>query len=137
MEAFENLPPIVVLLLGFVLVAWLVLVFLVPFMIEGIRQSVRKTHDELVATNEKLDQLNALMAHAVGRSAAAPRRAEPAPPRAPEPRAPRETREPPHGGEVREPRENRPPPRGRREPTISEPTVGSGGSRNRREPTVR
>ena len=121
MDALETLPPIVVLLLGFVLVAWLVLVFLVPFMIEGIRQSVRRTHEELVATNEKLDQLNALMAHAVGRSAA-PRRAEAPPPREREERGTRDTRE---------------PPRGRREPTISEPAVGTGRPRNRREPIVR
>jgi|SRR5690606_7845311 len=109
MEAFENLPPIVVLLLGFVLIAWLVLVFLVPFMIESIRQSARKTHDELVEMNAKLDRLNALLSH--GRREAAPSR--------PEPTVPDE-------------------PRGRREPTISEPAVRPAkGPRNRREPIVR
>jgi len=109
MEAFENLPPIVVLLLGFVLIAWLVLVFLVPFMIESIRQSARKAHDELVEMNAKLDRLNALLSRSRPDTAAG--RAEPAIPDE---------------------------PRGRREPTISEPTVRPPkGPRNRREPIVR
>ena len=64
MEALQNLPPIVALVLGFIGLAWLVLVFLVPFMIEGIRQSARKTHEELAEMNAKLDRLNALLAHA-------------------------------------------------------------------------
>ncbi|HEX6994215.1 MAG TPA: hypothetical protein VF339_08720 [Gammaproteobacteria bacterium] len=110
MDVFENLPPIVVLVLGFVLIAWLVLVFLVPFMIEGIRQSARKSHEELVEMNAKLDRLNALLSQ--GRPAARAGYAEPTVPDPPE-------------------------PRGRREPTISEPAVHPSGSRNRREPIVR
>lgn len=109
MDVFDNLPPIVVLVLGFVLIAWLVLVFLVPFMIESIRQSARKTHEELVELNTKLDRLNALLA---SRAATPTSYAEPTVPEKPE-------------------------PRGRREPTISEPAVRPSGSRNRREPIVR
>ena len=109
MESFENLPPIVVLVLGFVLIAWLVLVFLVPFMIESIRQSSRKTHEELADMNAKLDRLNALLAQGGPPKAS---RAEPTIP------------EPPEG-------------RKRREPTISEPAVRQGGRGNRREPIVR
>ncbi|SRR5690606_5418197 len=108
MDVFEKLPPIVVLVLGFLLIAWLVLVFLVPFMIESIRQSTRKTHEELVELNTKLDRLNSLLSQ--GRTPI--RDAEPALPEKPE-------------------------PRGRREPTISEPAVRPTGSRNRREPIVR
>lgn len=124
MEAFDNLPPIVMLVLGFVLIAWLVLVFLVPFMIEGIRQSSRKAHEELMEMNAKLDRLNALLAQ---RGAAA------------------------HGGERIDPGHGRkqaaaraeptipdaPESRGRREPTISETQVRHGGRTKRREPTVR
>jgi hypothetical protein len=112
MESFENLPPIVVLVLGFVLIAWLVLVFLVPFMIESIRQSARKTHEELADMNAKLDRLNALLAHG-GSAPSKAGRAEPPP--------------------ISEPPETR----GRREPTISETAVRQGGRSNRREPTVR
>ena len=109
MDVFERLPPIVVLVLGFVLIAWLVLVFLVPFMVESIRQSARKTHEELVELNAKLDRLNALLAQ--GRTVT--RDAEPV-------------------------IVDKPEPRGRREPTISsEPTVRPSGSRTRREPIVR
>jgi|GEM_PF-1879613 hypothetical protein len=122
MDVFENLPPIVALVLGFVLLVWLVLVFLVPFMIEGIRQSARKTHEELVDLNAKLDRLNALLLQRAGPPPAG--RVEPPLPSTAETRDGRDTR-------------------GRREPTIGEPTVraeGSrkpGGSRNRREPIVR
>jgi len=110
MEVFENLPPIVLLVLGFVLIAWLVLVFLVPFMIESIRQSARKTHEELVDLNAKLDRLNALLSQG----------AASAPAGRPEPGVPETTT-----------------PRGRREPTISDPPARPGGPRNRREPIVR
>lgn len=110
MDAFENLPPIVLLMLGFVLIAWLVLVFLTPFMIESIRQSARKTHEELVDLNAKLDRLNALLSQGAARAPDA--RAEPGIPETPA-------------------------PRGRREPTISDPPTRPGGPRNRREPIVR
>jgi len=111
MQALESLPPIVALILGLVLLAWLVLVFLVPFMIEGIRQSTRKTHEELAEMNRKLDRLSSALTHG----------APPVdrPPRS-EPRADRE-----------------PAPRTRREPTISETDLKQGQQRNRREPVVR
>ena len=122
MDVFENLPPIVALVLGFVLLVWLVLVFLVPFMIEGIRQSARKSHEELVDRNAKLDRLNALLSQRGAVPAAG--RVEPPVPGTPETRESRDTR-------------------GRREPTISEPAVRPEGQRkppgprNRREPIVR
>jgi F0F1-type ATP synthase membrane subunit b/b' len=115
MEALQNLPPIVALLLGLVLLAWLVLVFLVPFMIESIRQSTRKTHEELAEMNQKLDRLNAALMHRMP-DRAAMTRAEPA--------AGREA--------VREPEG-----RGRREPTISETDFKHSQRRERREPIVK
>jgi hypothetical protein len=62
MQIFENLPPIVGLILGFVLLVWIVFVFLVPFMIEGIRRSARETHNEIVELNRKLDELTRYLA---------------------------------------------------------------------------
>lgn len=115
----QNLPPIVALVLGFIGLAWLVLVFLVPFMIEGIRQSTRKTHEELAELNQKLDRLNNLLTQNRSSGSSAP------------------------GGEIRAPRgktddESRDEPRGRREPTISETAVPPASGRgSRREPIVR
>jgi hypothetical protein len=54
---------------------WLVLLLLVPFMIESIRGSVRKTYLELEALNEKLDRLIALLER--DRGAATPIHAPP------------------------------------------------------------
>jgi hypothetical protein len=114
MEALQDFPPIVALILGLVLLAWLVLVFLVPFMIEGIRQSTRKTYEELAAMNDKLDRLNAaLMRGATGDMGGGPPRGEPS-------TAPGRTE-----------------PRARREPTISDTTPGRDPRRERREPVVR
>ncbi len=110
MEALQTLPPIVALVLGFIGLVWLVLVFLVPFMIEGIRQSAKKTHEELIEMNAKLDRLNALLAQA---------------------------RPAPASIETDAPRAAEREPRGRREPTISETPVPSGARRTRREPIVR
>ena len=114
MEALQDFPPIVALLLGLVLLAWLVLVFLVPFMIEGIRQSTRKTYEELAAMNEKLDRLNAALTRGV------PADMGGAPPR----------------GEPRTTTPGRTEPRARREPTISDTSPGR-DPRDRREPVVR
>ena len=61
MEAFANLPPAVTLVLALLLLVWLVLLLLVPFMIESIRGSARKTYLELEALNEKLDRLITLL----------------------------------------------------------------------------
>jgi len=108
MDALQNLPPIVMLVLGFIGLVWLVLVFLVPFMVEGIRQSAKKTHEELVEMNAKLDRLNALLAQ--GRAVQAGGE--------------------PGGAASAE-------PRGRREPTISETPVPPIARRERREPIVR
>lgn len=133
MEALQSLPPVVALVLGFIGLVWLVLVFLVPFMIEGIRQSTRKTHEELAEMNARLDRLNALLARR-GAPAAhgdAPDFGPAAHGRgkfaddAPEPRR---RREPADAGTE---------PRKRREPTISETEVRPSGQRNRREPIVR
>lgn len=114
MDALQNLPPIVALVLGLVLLAWLVLVFLVPFMIEGIRQSTRKTYEELVDMNEKLDRLTAALHRNAAAAAAHP------PAAGPEPRA--------------APSDE---PRRRREPTISDTEFKQDPRRQRREPVVR
>jgi len=61
-EIIENLPPAVMLVLALLLVVWLVLLLLVPFMIESIRGWTRKSHVELDQVNKKMDQLIALLA---------------------------------------------------------------------------
>ncbi|HEX7079499.1 MAG TPA: hypothetical protein VF329_00595 [Gammaproteobacteria bacterium] len=111
MQVLQNLPPIVALILGLVLLAWLVLVFLVPFMIESIRQSARKTHEELAEMNRKLDRLSAALAEA--RLADRPMRDDP-----------------PLARDLD-------PARGRREPTISQTEFRQITRRDRREPVVR
>lgn len=62
MDFFENLPPAVTLVLGMLLLLWLVLFLLVPFMIESIRGWSRRSCQELEAMNRKLDVLTALLA---------------------------------------------------------------------------
>jgi hypothetical protein len=62
MDVLLNLPAAVTIVLGLLLVAWLVLLLLVPFMIESIRGSTRKAHLELEAINQKLDLLTTLLA---------------------------------------------------------------------------
>lgn len=61
MEILQNLPPAVVLVLALLLLVWLVLLLLVPFMIESIRGSARKTYLELQELNVKLDRLIVLL----------------------------------------------------------------------------
>lgn len=62
MEILDSLPPAVTLVLALLLLAWLVLLLLVPFMIESIRSSSRKSYLELVEVNQKLDRLIVLLA---------------------------------------------------------------------------
>ena len=62
MEILDNLPPAVTLVLALLLLAWLVLLLLVPFMIESIRTSSRKSYFELVEVNKKLDRLVVMLA---------------------------------------------------------------------------
>jgi hypothetical protein len=96
MEILGNLPPVVLLLLALLLVVWLVLLLLVPFMIESIRGSTRRTYLELGELNKKVDMLIALLSERGDRS-------ELPPVRMIEPRDPRAAR----------------PERARKEPTIS------------------
>ena len=60
-EILQNLPPAVTLVLPLLLLVWLVLLLLVPFMIESIRGWTRKSYVELQETNKKLDRLIALL----------------------------------------------------------------------------
>jgi hypothetical protein len=62
MEILDNLPPAVTLVLALLLLAWLVLLLLVPFMIESIRSSNRKSYFELVELNKKIDRLIVMLA---------------------------------------------------------------------------
>ncbi|HZF28406.1 MAG TPA: hypothetical protein VE907_04770 [Gammaproteobacteria bacterium] len=62
MEILDSLPPAVTLVLSLLLLAWLVLLLLVPFMIESIRTSTRKSYFELVELNKRLDRLIVLLA---------------------------------------------------------------------------
>ena len=133
MQIIDNLPPIVAILIGALALFWVVLALLVPFMIEGIRQSAKKSHDELIELNEKIDRLTALLGEAAERapSAGAPNAAAHAggaargratvPAERTSPRRPADE-----------------PARGRREPTISGTEIEGPAARpNRREPVVR
>jgi hypothetical protein len=60
-EILDNLPPAVMLVLALLLVVWLVLLLLVPFMIESIRGWTRKSHSELEQLNKKVDRLIVLL----------------------------------------------------------------------------
>lgn len=62
MDVFESLPPAVTLVLGLLLLIWLVLLLLVPFMIESIRGWTRRNCKELEEMNRKLDVLTTLLA---------------------------------------------------------------------------
>jgi len=62
MDILDNLPPAVLLVLAVLLLIWLVLLLLVPFMIESIRGSARKTYFELQELNKKIDRLTDLLA---------------------------------------------------------------------------
>jgi predicted PurR-regulated permease PerM len=61
MDNISNLPPAVSLVLAVLLVVWLVLLLLVPFMIESIRSSTRKAHHQLELLNRKIDRLIELL----------------------------------------------------------------------------
>ncbi len=57
MDNFANLPPTVQLVLAVLLAVWLALLLLVPFMIESIRNSSRKSRAQLELLNHKVDRL--------------------------------------------------------------------------------
>jgi hypothetical protein len=57
MDNFANLPATVQLVLAVLLAVWLALLLLVPFMIESIRNSARKTRAQLELLNQKMDRL--------------------------------------------------------------------------------
>jgi hypothetical protein len=57
MDNFANLPATVQLVLAVLLAVWLALLLLVPFMIESIRNSARKSRAELELLNKKMDRL--------------------------------------------------------------------------------
>jgi len=60
-DNISNLPPAVLLVLAVLLAVWLVLLLLVPFMIEGIRNSTRKANQQLELLNRKVDKLIELL----------------------------------------------------------------------------
>ena len=97
MDILQTLPPLVTLVLGLLLVVWLVLLLLVPFMLESIRSWTRKTYGELEEMNKKLDRLTALLVERSERHVPfADVRPEARPSR--EPRADRTRKEPTIGG---------------------------------------
>ena len=61
MDILQSLPPAILLVLGLLLVVWLVLFLLVPFMLESIRSWSRKNYHELTEMNKKLDRLTTLL----------------------------------------------------------------------------
>jgi hypothetical protein len=61
MEIIDTLPPAVTLVLSLLLLIWLVLLLLVPFMIESIRGWSRRSYRELEEINRKLDLLTTLL----------------------------------------------------------------------------
>jgi hypothetical protein len=97
MEILQSLPPLVTLVLSLLLVVWLVLFLLVPFMLESIRSWTRKSHAELTEMNRKLDRLTALL-DARGERHIHVKDARPEARPAREPRADRARKEPTIGG---------------------------------------
>ena len=79
MDNISNLPPAVSLVLAVLLAVWLVLLLLVPFMVESIRSSTRKSHLQLELLNGKIDRLIELLESrdAQNARAAEPRDARP------------------------------------------------------------
>jgi hypothetical protein len=71
-EILDNLPPAVLLVLALLLVVWLVLLLLVPFMIESIRGWSRKSYAELEQLNKKVDRLIVLLEERADMSAPLP-----------------------------------------------------------------
>jgi hypothetical protein len=122
MEIITALPPVLMVVIGLLILAWLVLLFLVPFMIEGIRTWTRKSHEELRAMNAKLDRLEAAL-----RGDGADSRPWPNAHRAPMPPPAAERRPPATTPDPTTPK--------RREPTLSElpPETGT-DPRQRRRP---
>jgi hypothetical protein len=57
MDNLANLPAPVQIVLALLLAVWLALLLLVPFMIESIRNSARKTRAQLELLNQKMDRL--------------------------------------------------------------------------------
>ncbi|HUO67883.1 MAG TPA: hypothetical protein VMV37_10120 [Gammaproteobacteria bacterium] len=73
MDNFANLPSTVQLVLAVLLAVWLALLLLVPFMIESIRNSARKTRAQLELLNQKMDRLIDLLERGEPARAAEPR----------------------------------------------------------------
>jgi hypothetical protein len=73
MDNFANLPATVQLVLAVLLAVWLALLLLVPFMIESIRNSARKTRAQLELLNKKMDRLIDLLERGEPTRAAGPR----------------------------------------------------------------
>jgi hypothetical protein len=71
-EILDNLPPAVLLVLTLLLVVWLVLLLLVPFMIESIRGWSRKSYVELEQLNKRVDRLIVLLEERADASAPLP-----------------------------------------------------------------
>jgi len=61
MDNFANLPATVQIVLAVLLAVWLGLLLLVPFMIESIRNSSRRSRTELELLNQKMDRLIELL----------------------------------------------------------------------------
>ena len=61
MDNFANLPATVQVVLAVLLAVWLGLLLLVPFMIESIRNSSRRSRTELELLNQKMDRLIELL----------------------------------------------------------------------------
>jgi hypothetical protein len=133
MQIFEGVPSAFLLILALILLIWLVLVFLVPFMVEGIRSSSRKTCDELREMNEKLDRLTALLADQarLSRTGVAPGSATSQTEAGPAARKPAPTPPAPERRPATGPQPDAPTKR--REPTISDTPPPT---RTRREPAL-
>jgi hypothetical protein len=114
METIAALPPVLTAIAGLLLLGWVLLLLLVPFMIEGIRSWTRRNNDELRALNEKFDRLEAVLR---GES------------RPPAPRSASPPRNPPGAPEARR---DAPKPAPRKEPTLSEIPLDNGNDPRRR-----
>jgi hypothetical protein len=73
MDNFANLPATVQIVLAVLLAVWLALLLLVPFMIESIRNSARKSRAQLELLNQKMDRLIEILERGEPTRAAGPR----------------------------------------------------------------
>jgi hypothetical protein len=117
METLMAMPPVLAAVVGLLLLAWIVLLILIPFIVEGIRTWTRKNHEELRALNQKIERLTAALETRRDSMPQYPTR------------SPAENASGPRGAARRQPAVAPRPPAARQEPTLSEFPAETGPER--------